>query len=716
MEKVKKYIIDDKELMKEWDWEKNKDYDPANILCGSEKKVWWKCQKCNTSWMARICNRSHGTGCPKCADLKRIETKTKPQNGKSLYDVDSILSAEWNYEKNNKTPKDYYAYSNKKVWWKCNICGSEWESKICDRTKGQGCPSCANSIRMKSRNESYIKLKGSLEKNNPNLAEEWNYEKNTGLTPDQVLSHSNKKVWWRCKKGHEWQAIIQSRVKGAQCPYCVNKKAKIGENDFKTNYPNLAKEWNYEKNKEELPQNYLPHSNKKVWWKCKKGHEWQATINHRVNGLGCPYCSGRYVIEGKNDLATLFPDLLKEWDYDKNKIKPTEIMPGSKELIWWKCKKGHEWRARLNNRAYLGRNCPKCAKELSTSFPELAVYFYISKYFNDAVSGNREILNGLELDIYIPSQNVAIEYDGVYWHDNENAIEREKRKNLLCKNNNIKLIRIREAGLNGLEDCICISRKDTKESSLKIAIIELLKLLNINEADVNFRRDRMKIFSLVDKKDKENSLQVRYPNIAEEWNYEKNGNLKPSMVSAFSNIKVWWKCKNGHEWESYINNRLKTKGCPYCSERKVIARINDFETLFPELVEEWDYQKNETNKPEMFTKSSEYRAWWKCKECGHSWQTTIAHRVSGTNCPKCMRKKVDEKRHTPNKGESLADLFPKLAEEWDYKKNERTPYMYKPFSQKSVWWKCEKGHEWEAKIGNRTALNRGCPYCSGRKK
>ena len=79
----------------------------------------------------------------------------------------------------------------------------------------------------------------------------------------------------------------------------------------------------------------------------------------------------------------------------------------------------------------------------------------------------------MELDIYIPSQNIAVEYDGVHWHDSANAIEREKRKNMLCREKNIKLIRIREVGLNEIKNCICIMRKDSKESSLKNAIIEV---------------------------------------------------------------------------------------------------------------------------------------------------------------------------------------------------------------------------------------------------
>ena len=128
---------------------------------------------------------------------------------------------------------------------------------------------------------------------NPTLANEWNYEKNNGLTPIDVMPNSGKKVWWICSKGHEWQSSIDHRNNGCGCPYCSGGKVLNGYNDLQTVNPTLAKEWNYEKNNGLTPADVMPNSNKKVWWKCSKGHEWQATIGNRNKGRGCPYCSGR---------------------------------------------------------------------------------------------------------------------------------------------------------------------------------------------------------------------------------------------------------------------------------------------------------------------------------------------------------------------------------------------------------------------------------------
>lgn len=71
----------------------------------------------------------------------------------------------------------------------------------------------------------------------------------------------------------------------------------------------LLAEWHWEKNSElGLYPNLLTHqSNKKAWWRCSKGHEWEAAINNRSNGRKCPYCSGRRVLDGYNDLKTVKP-------------------------------------------------------------------------------------------------------------------------------------------------------------------------------------------------------------------------------------------------------------------------------------------------------------------------------------------------------------------------------------------------------------------------
>ena len=130
-----------------------------------------------------------------------------------------------------------------------------------------------------------------MQTTNPDLAKEWNYDKNNGLSPADVLPNSNKKVWWKCSKGHEWKAKPNARSRGTGCPYCLSTKVLEGYNDLQTVNPTLAKEWNYGKNKKLTPSDVMPNSNKKVWWKCSKGHEWQTTIAHRTNGNGCPVCS-----------------------------------------------------------------------------------------------------------------------------------------------------------------------------------------------------------------------------------------------------------------------------------------------------------------------------------------------------------------------------------------------------------------------------------------
>ena len=718
--KNKRIMVSDMPYASEWDYKKNT-YNPNEVTYKSDKRVWWICGRCGHEWETAAKVRALGSGCPKCAEVKRTESKMKPKEGMSLKDKSPSLAEEWNYEKNDKNPEDFYNSSNYKVWWVCKHCGGEWEAAICDRVRGNGCPHCA---RMElALNKKKPDLGNSLEDLYPEISLEWNYEKND-KTPDQYRPRSNEKVWWICEKGHEWISSINNRTKGNGCPYCVGKKILKGENDFETLFPEIAAEWNYKKNSK-TPDQYRPHSNEKVWWICNEGHEWQTTVNNRVYGNGCPFCSGRKVVKGKNDLATMYPELLKEWDYEKNTLDPSEVSFGSNERVWWRCKRGHEWQTTISNRTTLRRGCSLCSKELRTSFPELAIYYYVKKYFADVESGNRELLGGLELDVFIPSKKIAIEYDGVVWHKSSAAVAREKRKNGLCKQKGIRLIRIRESGLEKLSDCICVMRDGNDDYSLNKVIEEVMAQLDIRKPDIDIKRDRFEIYSLIDLSDKENSLQNRFPEIAAEWNYEKNGKLTPSMVSFSSNISVWWKCKEGHEWESNINNRLRVPVCPYCSGNKVMSGSNDLQTLYPELCKEWDYEKNGNLSPSMVLPHSQKKVWWKCSE-NHNWKASVAHRVEGTKCPKCARasmvekrfrlkiEKKSEKKHGIAKAKSLEEVYPNIASEWNYEKNERKPSEYYPHSQQKVWWICGKGHEYEAKIGNRTSLNRGCPYCSGR--
>ena len=124
----------------------------------------------------------------------------------------------------------------------------------------------------------------------------------------------------------------------------------------------MLSEWDYEKN-DIVPSEVTAHSAKRVWWKCDKGHSYLARVSNRVDlRRGCPVCSNKIIVPGINDLATTNPDLLYEWDYSKNTIKPTELSSGTSKKIWWKCSKcGFEWIISPNTRTTKKSGCPQCA-------------------------------------------------------------------------------------------------------------------------------------------------------------------------------------------------------------------------------------------------------------------------------------------------------------------------------------------------------------------
>ena len=536
---------------------------------------------------------------------------------------------------------------------------------------------------------------------NAKLMAEWDWEKNTELNfdPKTLTLGSGKKAWWKCGKGHEWQAPIYSRANGRGCPYCSGRIAISGENDLQTVNPTLAEEWNYDKNNGLTPRDLLPNSNKKVWWKCSKGHEWQATVNHRNNGRGCPACSGNIVLKGENDLQTISPTLAKEWNYEKNgNAKPEHFTESSSKKVWWKCSKGHEWQATINHRNN-GRGCPICNSERNTSLPEYAILYYLKKHGLEVIHSYREM--GYELDIYIPSKKVAIEYDGYLWHKNKAKID--LKKNQKCKKDGIKLYRIRE-GLPSLNDSSIdfIVQKGQKNLSeiLKRVLSEIIELC----IDIDLERDSIAIANLREYTEKESSLLLSNPNLAKEWNCEKNGNLKPEHFTKNSGKKVWWKCSEGHEWQATIDHRNKGRGCPYCSSRKVLKGYNDLETVNPTLAKDWHYDKNNGLTPADVMPNSNKKVWWKCSE-GHEWQARIIERNRGNSCPYCSG------RYAVKGENDLQTVNPSLAKEWNYEKNDGlTPMDVLPNSNKKVWWKCSEGHEWQARIADRNK-GRGCPIC-----
>ena len=221
-------------------------------------------------------------------------------------------------------------------------------------------------------------MNNSLAEVHPELITEWS-EKNLPLTPDDITFGSNKKVWWKGACSHEWQTSVKARSSGEKCPICSGARVIVGINDLATLEPLLVKQWS-KKNKIK-PTEVSIGSHKKVIWRCKKGHEWEAAVKSRtINKTGCPYCSHNKVLAGFNDFATLLPDIAAEWSDRNYPLLPTQVTVFANRKAWWKCKDcGREWNTLISTRSG-GSKCPYCSgyiflkgfNDLQTTHPEIA--------------------------------------------------------------------------------------------------------------------------------------------------------------------------------------------------------------------------------------------------------------------------------------------------------------------------------------------------------
>jgi hypothetical protein len=370
------------ELAKQWHPTKNGDLNPFDFSYGSNKEVWWKCEKGEDhEWEASIGNRSKGQGCSVCRGFTIVSSNC-------LATLNPELAREWHPTKNsNKTPFNVGSGSGKEVWWKCDKADNhEWKAVIRERVKGgRKCPLCPSPMRKPPKGESFGEQR-------PDLVKEWHPTKNGDLTPFDIFCFpkSQPKFWWKCDKGedHEWESTVNSRSYGSECPVCKGLTVVLS-NCLATLNPELAKQWHPTKNGDLTPYEFSEYSGKEVWWKCDKGndHEWKVEISNRSNGAGCPVCNGQKVVKS-NCLATLNPKLAKEWHPTKNgDLTPYDFTQSSNKEVWWKCEKGedHEWKASINNRSQ-GRGCSICrgftivsSNCLATLQPELVKEWHPTK-------------------------------------------------------------------------------------------------------------------------------------------------------------------------------------------------------------------------------------------------------------------------------------------------------------------------------------------------
>ncbi len=541
----------------------------------------------------------------------------------------------------------------------------------------------------------------------PKLAEQWS-EKNT-ITPDDVTAGAHDRVWWKGKCGHEWQAIVNNRVRGGNgCPYCAHYTVLKGFNDLATVRPDLLKEWDYEKNADLKPDETNAYSGKSVWWKCKEGHEWKAKIKYRTAGRGCRVCLNQIVLKGFNDLASKRPDLAAEWSDRNLPITPESIIWKKTGAFWWKCSKcGNEFKVWLIDRVQRGTGCPYCAG------------YKVKTGYNDLKTTDPEIAKDWDYE-----SNTPLLPESYFRRSLWNV-------NWKCSNGHSYAMRIYDRTVNGKGCVIC-------DTTFRASFSELLILLWVKrngieyelgtdmgelylpefnmafEAEgVSLEKQKSQHKKKVDLKKRGITLTI-FPRAED---LETDAAKVKSLLKRHG-ISIKARIKNDIEElkQDFYGNDYRSKPYYGGGEFKDVlgANIRSTEIMrtvpinenFPELIEEWS-EKNFPFKPEDEDARSTGKVWWKCKKCGSEWKGIVRNRTSirRCGCHVCAGKRIDIGIN------DLKTTHPEICNEWSPKNKDLLPEQFTQGSNVTVWWRCKNGHDWQANINNRVRGN-GCPACA----
>jgi hypothetical protein len=303
-------------------------WDPTAISAGSHRRLAWRCSA-GHRWTGVVADRVRSHGCPTCSGRRVLP---------GFNDL-ATTHPELTSEADGWDPTTLSAGSSKVMSWRCSV-GHTWRARVSHRARGTGCPTCANKKVIPGFND--------LATTHPELAAEAD-----GWDPTSLSAGSGKNPW-RCVEGHTWIARVGSRAgEGVGCPVCAGRKVLVEVNDLATTHPDVAREadgWD--------PSTVVAGSNERRAWQCSRGHSWEARVFSRTrDGRGCPYCSGRLLIRGVNDLLTLYPDVAAQLvDVD-----PSSVHAGSKRRVTWQCDQGHTWQALVATRTRKNPSgCPGC--------------------------------------------------------------------------------------------------------------------------------------------------------------------------------------------------------------------------------------------------------------------------------------------------------------------------------------------------------------------
>ena len=356
----------------------------------------------------------------------------------------------------------------------------------------------------------------------------------------------------------------------------------------------IAKEWDRNMNINpigfpiELSEVSATKNRRKYWWKCSEcGNEYQMTPWCRTQlGEGCALCSkkkgGKKNRENAsangNDLFTWCNNhgefgstLAKEWDSEKNRelhgISINEISQKSSLEASWICSRcGHQYTKKVYTRVALGIGCPACNR-IGTSFPEQVIYRSMLQVFPDTLS-RKKLFDNIEYDIYIPSEKVAIEYNGSYWHERKET--RDKMKKDLCLQHGIRFLRINADNgcinmkFAGDEISYNISSSNHK-GQLKVIVEYILKRLGHGIEEIDFEKAVDESYGQMLGRIEDNFTRYE-PRLVLEWDKKLNKGIEPEFFSVGSHQRINWRCRRcGYVFENSINSRIRFKsGCARC--------------------------------------------------------------------------------------------------------------------------------------------------------
>ena len=386
-------------------------------------------------------------------------------------------------------------------------------------------------------------------------------------------------------------------------------------------HPELAKEadgWD--------PATITSGSGKKLSWKCTKKHTWDAQVSNRaLLGSECPYCTRKIVLRGVNDLASEHPELIDECDG----WNPADFFSGSNQKKPWVCELGHHWDAKIVERALRNSGCPFCKNSKTLSgFNDLAtLHPYLAK---EAYGWDPKSVN--------PGSHKKYKWKckkGHVWTTSPMHRSRLKSGCGVCANRQV------EVGINDLlsqypeiaEQAYGWNPEEFTSGSHEKKNWKC-KLGHSWKASIEDMASRTQLCPFCSNRkllSGFNDVATKFPELAKEasgWDTKQ--------VHSGSHIKKKWKCIDGHSWVAEVVSRtLLDAGCPYCTNKKVLAGFNDLALTHPLLAAQangWD--------PTTVLAGNNNKAEWIC-ESGHVWRSSIVSRSSGIGCPTCAKSGFD---------------------------------------------------------------------------